>query len=473
MKKLIIHLFAVSFLCVSCKKDTLDLNPPDKISSTNFWKSESDADLALAGAYSTFRTSPYTWGDWTVETFQPYTFDGFSDDSFSQFNYGGSKSAGSSGLTPLSGLKVSEMYNSVYGSIASINFLLANVDKVLKGDKLANYKSEGYFLRAFCYFWLAQLYGNVPIVKEDPYKIDPTSNRAKSTRDEVLAFVEQDLNAAIAGLPTGLYSTTGHPTKEAAYGYLARVLLFEKKYAAAAAAAKMVIDGGKYSLNPNYLSNFYKPDQGTSPEIMFSVQNTRTNAGNWNWLTDYTILQQWHGQLGTTDLIKEFEPADPRKTFNFFLPAVDNYYIVNKWVNPVTQGDAEYSDYVQLRYADVKLMYAEAQNEAVGPDASVYQQVNEVRNRTGVKMPPLAVALSQDSMRVHIRHERRVEFPMEGLRYFDLRRWGIATQKLNGFVSDPSQPTVKQMYKANYDFWPIPQQEIDRNQGVLKQNDGY
>jgi hypothetical protein len=59
------------------------------------------------------------------------------------------------------------------------------------------------------------------------------------------------------------------------------------------------------------------------------------------------------------------------------------------------------------------------------------------------------------------------------LRYFYLRRWGLATQKLNGFVQNPTTPTVKTMYKDNYEFWPLPQTEIDRNQPVLIQNDGY
>jgi len=156
---------------------------------------------------------------------------------------------------------------------------------------------------------------------------------------------------------------------------------------------------------------------------------------------------------------------------------VVGFYPSKKGVDPAvvnpTLGLLDDQDYVLLRYADIKLMYAEAQNEAVGPDASVYQQVNEVRARPGVNMPPLPAGLSQDSMRQKIRHERRVELALEGLRYYDLRRWGIATQKLNGFVQNPTTPAVKTMYKDNYEFWPIPQTEIDRNQPVLIQNDGY
>jgi hypothetical protein len=88
-------------------------------------------------------------------------------------------------------------------------------------------------------------------------------------------------------------------------------------------------------------------------------------------------------------------------------------------------------------------------------------------------MPPLPAGLSQAQMRDRIRHERRVELAVEGLRYFDLRRWGIAIQKLNGFVQNPVFPNVKTKYEEKYDFWPIPQTEIDRNATALTQNPGY
>jgi hypothetical protein len=204
--------------------------------------------------------------------------------------------------------------------------------------------------------------------------------------------------------------------------------------------------------------------------------------------------------LGTQDLINEYEPGDPRKTMTFFFPGdteaqgwpftgdlavatpgkdswIEGYYAVKKWLTPgivnPDYGTLDDNDFVLLRYADVKLMYAEAQNEAVGPDASVYQQINEVRARPTVNMPPLPAGLSQDEMRERIRHERRVEFALEGLRYHDLRRWGIATEKLNGFVPNPLFPTIKTKYDDKYQFWPIPQTEIDRNQPDLEQNPGY
>ncbi len=101
---------------------------------------------------------------------------------------------------------------------------------------------------------------------------------------------------------------------------MARVLLFEKKYTEAAAMAKAVIDGGLFSLNSNYASNFYKPDQTTSPEILFSVQFTAPAAAHPTSFTLVLILPGYVDIQGTQDMINEYEPNDPRRTMTFFFP---------------------------------------------------------------------------------------------------------------------------------------------------------
>ncbi|NII83055.1 MULTISPECIES: RagB/SusD family nutrient uptake outer membrane protein [unclassified Pedobacter] len=83
-----------------------------------------------------------------------------------------------------------------------------------------------------------------------------------------------------------------------------------------------------------------------------------------------------------------------------------------------------------FRYAEILLNYAEAQNEAVGPDATVYNAINAIRNRVG--MPNLPAGLNQVDMRARIRHERRVEMAFEEQRFWDIRRWKIAENVLNG-----------------------------------------
>lgn len=112
-------------------------------------------------------------------------------------------------------------------------------------------------------------------------------------------------------------------------------------------------------------------------------------------------------------------------------------------------------------------MYAEAQNELAGPDASVYKAVNDLRTRVG--MPPFPPGLTKDQMRQRIRHERRIELAFEGLRYFDLIRWHIAGQVLNN-VKDGLLPYH---FEDKFYRWPLPQPEIDKSGGALLQNPDY
>lgn len=484
-------LFLTIISAYSCKK--LDLTPPDQLSTTVFWTSPGDADLALTGLYSTF----YSNAGSGVDQFAPMWWDDFSDNSYSQHSLAGAQEALVAGLSPTSNGFPSTTWSNCYRAIAAVNTFLVNVNKVLSGDKLNQYRGEAYFIRGFNYYYLAMTYGNVPLVLDNPFTIDYTSTKAKSPRADILKQVELDWDSAIAYLPDVKF-TNGHVVKAAAEGYMTRLFLFEKRWPEAAAMAKKIIDGQLFSLNPDYAANFYKPAQTSSPEIIFSIQFKAPAVPHSYSLNVLLIGPGWKDVQGTQDLINEYEPNDPRKTMTFFFPGdgeaqgwpypgtvatpgvaewVDGFYPTKKFVDPAVKnpvpGLLDDQDYVLLRYADVKLMYAEAQNEATGPDASVYQQVNEVRARPDVNMPALPAGLSQDDMRQRIRHERRVELALEGTRYFDLRRWGIAKQKLNGFIQNPKHPELTTIYKDNYEFWPIPQPEIDLNKPALVQNDGY
>ncbi|MEI7527279.1 MAG: RagB/SusD family nutrient uptake outer membrane protein, partial [Mariniphaga sp.] len=134
-------------------------------------------------------------------------------------------------------------------------------------------------------------------------------------------------------------------------------------------------------------------------------------------------------------------------------------------------------------YADILLMYAEAQNEASGPNSSVYDAINEVRARAG--MPDVATGLTKEGMRTEIRHERRIEFVAEGLRYSDIRRWKIAETVMvngkgydSGKLSDPTDPASwvfevidanGRVFSAPKDYvWPLPQSEIQTNKKLLQ-----
>jgi hypothetical protein len=159
----------------------------------------------------------------------------------------------------------------------------------------------------------------------------------------------------------------------------------------------------------------------------------------------------------------------------------DNNPIDNPW------NVAGLQPWIYLRYAEVLLNYAEAQNEAVGPDASVYSAVNLVRQRASVNQPALLAGLSQSDMRDAIRRERQVELAFEEHRFYDVRRWKIADVTENvpaygvtvvvgtgGSYVYTRKVALSGRLFAEKNYWlPIPRAEIQASNDQLSQNFGY
>lgn len=128
------------------------------------------------------------------------------------------------------------------------------------------------------------------------------------------------------------------------------------------------------------------------------------------------------------------------------------------------------ADVIILRYAEVLMMIAEAENEANGPTQKAYDAVNQVRVRSG--QPELPTGLTKDQMRERIRNEWRVEFVFEGHRYFQLKRWKLMEELVNG-AADPALSTYVKVFKPAFYYFPLPQGEIDKAGGVLVQDPNY
>lgn len=194
------------------------------------------------------------------------------------------------------------------------------------------------------------------------------------------------------------------------------------------------------------------------------------------WVGSEMVMKQGVGSRNETDLASKNE-------------STNTGYYIRKGLNPAYTvngpNQLNSANYIIFRYAEVLLGYAEAQNEAVGPDQSVYNAINEVRAR--VDLPPLSEGLTQEEMRKAIYQERRVELAFEDKRYFDLLRLKLAEKNLNGHMKAMliEQVDGKWVYKVipatqgemvfhpekNYLF-PIPQSAMDRNPN-LTQNPGY
>ncbi|MEN6455010.1 MAG: RagB/SusD family nutrient uptake outer membrane protein, partial [Prolixibacteraceae bacterium] len=142
---------------------------------------------------------------------------------------------------------------------------------------------------------------------------------------------------------------------------------------------------------------------------------------------------------------------------------------IDKEIGQIGYATRSDNDFIHLRYADVLLMYAEARNEASGPDESVHNAVNAIRARSG--MPAVAQDLSKEAMRERIRHERRIELAFEGHRYFDIKRWKIAPQVMAA-VDEPGKGVGALNFESHHYVWPFPQSEMDINP-ELDQKTGY
>ncbi len=493
----IVGIFTMFF--VSCS-DMLDKNPLDQISSETFWTNEKEVNMALAGVYSRLYVATFNHDDAKTDVMA-------GESSANQSQAWVPIAQGS--ITSTSGSLINDIYNQCYQGISSCNFFLDNVDKakdVVPEANLIVYKAEVHFLRALFYNELADTYGGIPL-----YTKSVTIEEAKvkqSTKEEVVTQVLSDLDIAIANLPDKAY-TDGHAVKGSALALKARVLLYQSRWAEAASTAKQVMDLGKFSIFSNYRTLFLATGQTNNPEIIFSTMYLNPNQ-----YSDLDIRWNWHGVVNPRkELVDDYECTDGKPITSSPLYDPNNIWgnrdprlamtiksfseasVVNSsgkvvffnyngqsasGFNPVKYGNwdaltCDYStkseqDWIILRYADVLLMYAEATNEASGPNQSVYDAINAIRSRPGIGMPPLPTGLSKDQMREKIRHERRIELAMEGQRWSDIKRWKTAEAYINTLVD---QGGVQRKFDPSKHYlMPFPQSEIDVNTNLV-QNPGY
>ncbi|WP_158859320.1 RagB/SusD family nutrient uptake outer membrane protein [Lunatibacter salilacus] len=496
-------LCAFSTLLISCE-DFLEKNPTTQISSPTFWKTQNDADMALAGVYSRLNVNSFNYEG-------VYSLDIMAGDANEGAQSLGASSTGSFALgnmEAVSGGLLANIYNECYRGVGSCNFFLANIDNVDMPENVRTiYKAEVQFLRGLFYFNLVDFYGGVPLYTT-PVTIEE-GTIAKSTKEQVYAQVLSDLDFAIANLPNTDYSSGGHAVRGSALALKSRVLLNMSDWTGAAAAAKQVMDEGQFSLSDNYKTMFLAEGQTNNPEIMFSTKYLNPDNSSQQ---DIRVL--WHGIWNPRGELRDayecidglpitasplYDPTnwklnrDPRLEENiraFTDPAIkaSGEVVQFAWngisqtgLSPVKGGNVEtlpidYStrseqDWILIRYAEVLLNFAEATNEAQGPTAAVYDAINDLRARPGVEMPSLPAGLTKEQMRDRIWNERRVEFPFEGMRYRDIRRWKLAETYINTLV-EPGSNIQRVFDPAKHYLFPFPQSEIDINPNLV-QNPGY
>lgn len=399
-----------------------------------------------------------------------------------------------------------------------------------EADKQAKYRDrylgEAYFLRGYYYFRLARMFGGMPLID---YVIKSSNQWAqkRATMDETLNFAIDDFKRAENLLwEKDKYSDEelGRATKGAAQAMLLKTNLYradyqrnagneteaQKYFAEAAKWGKEVIKSRQYSLWPNYLDNFRLANEN-GRESVFEIQYTEEATSDYGGEgytrgTMTTILQRsrssafgeagWGYNRPTQNLYNEYEAGDARRDETILVPTdvqietpAQEIYCGDRMLN---RKYAMYNDgtnggiyklahptrspknNIQIRYADVLLMYAEACCET-GDLPSAKTALKEVRDRAGLSQFPFPYTAviqgqtvtyndNQEDLRKAIRHERRVELAMEGHRWFDLTRWGIAKETMDTYMAGETEE-AKELYgtfqKGKHELFPIPSKEID------------
>lgn len=525
MKKIYFLLFCTGFLAAGCNKSLLDTAPHDRYTEETFWKTPEAAFAGLAGCYSVLRNAGVYGGKTSnnatalwEETLSPNAYNQTDALSFNSIARGTQMSS--------TGGIVTGRYADCYSGIGRCNTFLVKVDEVTAIDAATRrrMKGEAYFLRALYYFMLQNYYGAVPLILDPPDK-NTQADLPRTPRAEVVSRVLIDLDSAANILPVKFTGTDlGRTTKGAALALKARVLLYEAspllnttndvtKWKAAADAAKAVMDlpGTGYDLFADYRGLFLQPNENNK-EVIFDVQYIFPQQGS----SFDLICSQYNTNAPLLDLAKTYytnkglpitDPAsgydadspylrrDPRLYGTFTYPGdmyqgaiikatrfaitgygMKKYSLYDSIAPPKDKSDLKdgQSDinFIVLRYADILMMYAEAQNEVSGPDASIFAALNRIRDR--VKMPHISETLGKDALRAEIRHERRVEFAGEGLYYNDIRRWKTAETLMNATIQNYNGKNLetRTFDKARDYWWPIPVGERDLNPN-LEQNQGY
>ncbi|WP_104380970.1 RagB/SusD family nutrient uptake outer membrane protein [Sphingobacterium sp. HMA12] len=492
---------SAGILSSGCTKDFLNKNPTDKIPESTFWKTQADADLALSGVYEFLcrgynaTSSSNARGGWGGASM---FWDGLSDDAFVSSTSNNFNTISRGGLTSTTGGIQAEGYEISYQAIAACNRLIANIDRItsMSQQDRDRYSAEARFIRAHYYFLLTNLYGDVPLTLAPLGMDDASAKLGREAKDKVIETILADLDYASEKLPNTAYK--GHAVRGAALGYKTRVLLTQKKWVEAAAAAKIIIDENKFSIyQGGYRDLFRKPGQTNNPEIMFSARFLPPNMYSpadmmysylktiqpLSYLVDsyYCVDGKNISTSAQYDPKNPFENRDPRlkasiiyrgvwrgttasSAFDPVAEGVLGGFLPRKYINeakwPTSYATQSDQDWVFLRYADILLMYAEAKNESTGPEQTAVDALNQVRSRADVKMPLLQFGpgLTKEEFRNIIRQERRVELALEGQRYFDLKRWG-SIKKVMDAIKDPTG--ASRIFRERDTLWPVPQSEVD------------
>lgn len=488
LKNIIFTFLASIFIFNSCHDSFLEEKVYSNITPLNFYKTEQDAKAALTSVYNAMRSSNsfqrqiILAGEYPSEA----TWNNFSGEAWrtemDQFTW--SESSG----------PFYQIWSQLYVMVNRANTLLMYVDNInfTTAGMKEQVVGETRFLRGLAYLYLIRFYENIPLkTEENMSELEPTN---EGTSDAVWQLIFSDFEYAKNNLkPKYTGADVGRATSGAAQTLLTRAYLsyagkpwFKTEYwGKAAQEAKSVIDNTSYGYNleSNYENVFALSNEHGS-EYIFSVEYLSNKGVGWDFQTftgirngDQQKLGGWSSVCVENEFFGTMDVNDKRreKTFVLSYKGYSNPNITytypgnislphyNKYQdrNDSGSGTADYGqNYYIARFADLLLMYSEAENEANGPTATAVIGINRVRERAGLA-PLVASNYTKETFRETIYQERLWELCAEGHAWFDMKRMDLMKKRIKKYVVEDK----------HYVF-PIPQNELDANPN-LKQNSLY
>ncbi|TRX53055.1 RagB/SusD family nutrient uptake outer membrane protein [Fulvivirga sp. M361] len=446
-----IYYIIVGGLLVSCN-DFLDLSPVTEISSANYWQTQEDAEAGIIGCYDALQPDSY-FG------FDLYTYGEVrSDNCFAGGDNPNNFAIDNFTENPTNA-NITRSWRQLYFAIGRTNTVLNRVngmeDDLFEEAKKEQIMGEAYFLRAFHYFNLVRLWGNVPLVLTETTSLDPDNIKvSKADAAEVYTQIINDFELARELLPTQA-PAGGRLSKGAAEAFLAKVALTQSNYTDVITWTEAVMGRG-YELLTTY-DHLFDQEHKNNAEVILSVQYIGAAEGNpfpeLVLPTPEASFEFIKFHTPTPNSLAQFEAGDVRASTAFVERSGTPYLF--KWRNGDAFASADHN--IIMRYADVLLMRAEALNQEDRTTEAIIL-LDQIRHRAG--LTPYTGDQSKEAVDTAILQERRVELMYEGHRWFDLKRKGFQ------FTRDAILAAKGITITENQMEFSIPQEEIDRNSNL-------
>jgi starch-binding outer membrane protein, SusD/RagB family len=401
-------------------------------------------------------------------------------------------------------------WNGLYGVIAQTNLVLEKVPGITPMDDAQKKKilGEAQFLRAWSYFYLVRLFGDVPLILKPVDASSPDLYPSRTPKEDVYKAIVDDLTAAeAAGLPWT--ETTGRISLGAVKSLLAEVYLTmagqplnkgASHYQLAAAKANEVIANGSFSLFATY-NDLHTLAQENKGEHIFEIQyhvGISDNPMQAVLLPNFKGVSKYGTEIGSTvptnQFYQSYEVGDKRTVDrqgffytsyydegngplkNLAAPYIFKHFDVIAHGTSGVAGTGQSSlNWPQIRYAQVLLTYAEAQNESGGLNTAAYNALKAIRDRAGLTTP-LQNTFTQATFREAVWKERWWELCYEGITWFDMVRlrkvFNPVTKVFDNFVGHKFADNNATLADKHL-LLPLPTAEMQNNPNLKPQNPGY